>query len=176
MSPVPHTPRPEGSDTPDPVQRVLGADAIHCDLCGAWHHRLFHARVRPLVYIAGPYSHPDPIVNTRNAVQCADVLDEYFHCAPVVPHLSLAWHLIAPQPIEVWYRRDLAVLTYCHALVRLSGESTGADREVDYAHRLSIPVFHVPDDIGSGAFLGWRRVWSPPPTIVAAVTTTEETT
>lgn len=101
--------------------------------------------MKPLVYVAGPYTHPDPILNTRRAVEVADELVA-LGCAVVIPHLSLLWHLISPQPIAEWYQRDLDVMAHCTAVVRFEGVSTGADLEVKTAEALGIPVFYGTDD------------------------------
>lgn len=119
--------------------------------------------MKPLVYVAGPYTRPDPIVNVRRACAVGDMLTSH-GCAVIIPHLSMLWHLVSPQPIETWYERDLDVMRRCDAVVRLSGESTGADQEVEIATESGIPVFSVMDGgrIGSGVlvtseFLAWLR-------------------
>jgi hypothetical protein len=101
--------------------------------------------VKPLVYVAGPYTAPDPILNVQRAVHVADQLDER-GCAVIVPHLSMLWHLVSPADIDTWYRRDLEVLNHCNALVRFDGASTGADREVDHAHKTGLHVFLLRSD------------------------------
>lgn len=97
---------------------------------------------RPLVYVAGPYTSPDPVANTQNTIRIANRLVEEGLITPVVPHLTLLWHLVEPRDLEFWYAYDLALLHRCDAVLRLPGESTGADREVDYAEENNIPVFH----------------------------------
>ena len=97
-----------------------------------------------LVYIAGPYSHPDPVENTHNAVKVADKLLEA-GLVPYIPHLSLLWHAISPKPYETWLAYDIAWLKVCNALLRLPGESSGADKEVVIATDNGIPVF---EDVG----------------------------
>lgn len=114
--------------------------------------------MKPLVYIAGPYAKPDPVLNTREACLVADrVVD--LGAAVIVPHLSLLWHAISPQPVDTWYARDLDVLRHCHALVRIPGESTGADDEVDEACRLGLQIFSWPiAERQLGMFIGrWRQ-------------------
>lgn len=96
---------------------------------------------RPLVYLAGPYSHPDPVENTRRAILTADELHESGLVTCHVPHLTLLWHLLSPHPVEHWYGYDLAVLARCDALLRLAGGSTGADAEMEFAGALCLPVF-----------------------------------
>lgn len=92
--------------------------------------------MKPLVYLAGPYSSPDPVENTHAMIMLATGLVE----TPIVPHLSLAWHLVTPRPIEFWYAYDLEVMARCDYVLRIAGPSTGADAEVKEAERLGIPV------------------------------------
>lgn len=98
----------------------------------------------PLVYLAGPYTHPDPAENVRRTVLLAEQLAESGVMVPYVPHLTHLWHLIAPRPIEFWYAYDLHILQRCDAVLRLEGASEGADNEVVEAFRLGLPVF---DDV-----------------------------
>ncbi len=99
-------------------------------------------RNRPLVYLAGPYSKPDPVENTHRVILEANKLLDDGRVTPHVPHLTHLWHLVSPRPIEFWYEYDLALLVRCDAVLRMPGDSTGADREVDVAEELRIPVFH----------------------------------
>lgn len=94
-----------------------------------------------LVYVAGPYSHPDPIVNVREAVYVAERLMGAPGVTALVPHLSMLWHLVLPKPIEWWYQYDLRLLERCDAVFRFDGDSVGADREVAHAETLGLPVF-----------------------------------
>ena len=82
---------------------------------------------RPLVYLAGPYSHADPVANTHDTIRLAGRIADEGVVTPVVPHLTLLWHLVEPKPIEFWYGYDLATLARCDAVLRLEGASTGAD-------------------------------------------------
>lgn len=93
------------------------------------------------VYIAGPYTKPDPCVNTFNAVQAGQKLLEAGHY-PFVPHLTHFWHTMAPNPYEKWLELDMEWLKVSDCVLRLSGESSGADAEVAEAEALGIPVFH----------------------------------
>jgi hypothetical protein len=116
--------------------------------------------VKPLVYIAGPYTHPDPVLNTRNACLFADELAAA-GAAVIVPHLSLLWHAISPAPVETWYARDLDVLAHCHAVAWLPGESTGADAEVAFAQERGIPVYSTGHDVSKRALLAFIKGWTP---------------
>lgn len=117
---------------------------------------------RPLVYVAGPYTNPDPVLNTRRAIQIGDVLWRK-GAVPLIPHLSIVWHLVCPRPLEDWYEIDLHLLDRCDALLRLWGDSTGANAEVNYAHEAGVPVFLEPG-IGGGVpsvLVGWIELWRP---------------
>ena len=95
-----------------------------------------------LVYLAMPYTHPDPIENTNRAIQAAELLiSKKAGFTPYVPHLSLAWHLVYPHAVSFWYEYDLNILERCDCLLRLGGASEGADREVEYARQMGVPVF-----------------------------------
>jgi hypothetical protein len=95
---------------------------------------------RPLVYIAGPYSQGDQVVNTRAACEAGDrVWDAGY--MPIVPHTSLAWHLASPKPAAHWYEYDLHLLRLCQHLIRLPGDSWGADRECVQAIKWGIKCY-----------------------------------
>jgi len=102
---------------------------------------------RPLVYIAGPYANPDPVANTHSTIRAVDGFVDDGLVTPIVPHLTLLWHLITPRPAEFWYAYDLATLSRCDALFRLHGASTGADNEVAFAESLGIPVFFTVEQL-----------------------------
>jgi uncharacterized protein DUF4406 len=98
------------------------------------------------VYVAGPYSAGDVAVNIRNAYATATQLaDAGF--APFVPHHTHFWHLLFPRPYEEWLKLDLAFLGCCNAVLRLAGESPGADAEVREAQRRGIPVYERLDEL-----------------------------
>lgn len=90
-------------------------------------------RMRPLLYVAGPYTRPDPVENTHRAARVATWIYENTRWVPMLPHITLAWHLITPRPVDFWYDLDLQHMLRCDAIVRLPGASTGADRELAVA-------------------------------------------
>ena len=98
------------------------------------------------VYIAGRYSGGDVARNVRVAMKNADLLIQ-MGFAPYVPHLCHFLHLIAPHDYEVWMAIGLAWLRQCDEILRLPGESPGADREVEVARILEIPVFYSIDKL-----------------------------
>src|SRR5262245_39762275 len=76
---------------------------------------------RPLVYLAGPYTRPDPVENTHTVIRLASELVDEGLVTPVVPHLTLLWHLVSPRPLEFWYEYDVAILGRCDAVFRIVG-------------------------------------------------------
>lgn len=97
------------------------------------------------VYVAGPISN-DTIGSVRRAINVSRALDAG-GCSCYVPHLSVLAEMVAPRDYEDWMELDFAWLKRCDALFRLPGDSPGADREVEEARRLHIPVFVLASDL-----------------------------
>jgi hypothetical protein len=102
---------------------------------------------RAVVYVAGPYTHPDPVSNTRRALEVGTLLLDSGHVAPIVPHLSLFWDLHTPRPYRTWLELDLDLISRCDAVLRTPGISAGADIEVQHATAEGIRVFHHVGDV-----------------------------
>jgi hypothetical protein len=99
------------------------------------------------VYIAGPYSKGDVMLNIREAIFAADWVIAAGNI-PFLPHLTGFWHVISPKPYEKWLELDMAWLRQCDCVIRLPGESSGADGEVAEAKALGLPIFaSVPEFI-----------------------------
>lgn len=98
-------------------------------------------RLLPRIYIAGPYSKGDVEQNVQNAMVAGDLVIEAGG-APLVPHWTHFQHQFRPHDYETWVSIDFSHLVTCDALWRLPGESSGADREVAFAHEHGIPVCH----------------------------------
>ena len=92
------------------------------------------------IYVSGPYS-KHMVDGTRNAILAAEELRKAGYL-PFVPHLSLLWDLVCPSPYEEWIAYDLEWLAKCDYLLRLPGESPGADREVRHARIQGLHVFY----------------------------------
>lgn len=91
------------------------------------------------IYISGPYS-KHMVEGTRNAILAAEKLRKMGHL-PFVPHLSLLWDLVCPSPYNEWINYDLEWLAQCDAILRLPGESNGADIEVQHAIALGKTIY-----------------------------------
>ncbi len=90
--------------------------------------------------------------NLRRAYDAAGIL---LKCEqlPFVPHLYTHIDIIHPQTYEQWMMVTQGFITACHALYRIPGESSGADREVEYALQHHIIVYH-----SMKALLTWANV------------------
>jgi hypothetical protein len=91
------------------------------------------------IYVAGPIS-SDPMGGARRAMEAGAELMAG-GLVPFVPHLSILWEISHPRSYEEWMSWDFAWLSRCDALYRVPGKSSGADREVEFARELGIPVF-----------------------------------
>jgi hypothetical protein len=100
------------------------------------------------IYIAGPYTKGDVAINVRTAFEVANKLADLDY-APYVPHSTHFWHMLFPRPYEYWLKLDNEFLPCCDALLRIPGESSGADKEVLLAISKNIPVFHNIDELVS---------------------------
>jgi hypothetical protein len=102
--------------------------------------------MKPMVYIAGPISLGDKKQNALEALELAEQV--YDHgIVPVVPHLSVFWESerALDWDYEAWMDIDFNMIARCDAVLRMYGESPGADREVDLAFKLQIPIFYDPE-------------------------------
>lgn len=94
------------------------------------------------VYVAGPLTSGDWFQNVRRAIDAAEEITAVTGFQCFVPHLSVTWDLIHHHDHGWWMAWCLEWVGACQVLVRLPGESRGADIEVRTAHELGIPVFH----------------------------------
>lgn len=92
--------------------------------------------------MAGPYTQGDVALNVRRAIEAGNLLLEAGHI-PYIPHLTHFWHLLFPRPYEDWIELDEHWVPLCHALLRLLGDSNGADKEVILARSLQMPIFYA---------------------------------
>jgi hypothetical protein len=93
-----------------------------------------------LVYIAGPYS-SDPEPNVKAAIVAAEEVLQA-GMIPHVPHLSHYWHTIHQEhDWDTWLKIDIEILLRSDAVLRIPGESKGADLEMKTAILKWIPVF-----------------------------------
>jgi hypothetical protein len=93
-----------------------------------------------LIYISGPYSLGNVILNARRAIQIGQEIARRGYNV-FVPHTNLLWDFVDPESHEFYMRQDISVVKRCDAIFRLIGESVGGDAEVALAQSLGIPAF-----------------------------------
>jgi len=92
-----------------------------------------------MIYLAGPITRPDPMANAHTACNIATAMvDAGF--TPFVPQCSIIWQTIQPRPWAWWLEYDFRILANCSLLMRIPGESQGADAEIKEAKRIGVPV------------------------------------
>ena len=100
-------------------------------------------------YIAGPYSGPDVCENVRNAIMTSDLLIDA-GLAPFCPHLMHYQNIITPRSYQEWMSQCFEWISVCNCLIRLPGDSPGADQEVDYAKQCGLRIYyHLHDCIAA---------------------------
>lgn len=97
------------------------------------------------VFIASPYTHGDIQKNLKKQQDAAnELIDLGFVPLPI----SFCYHhLEKPRDYQVWIDLTLEWVKDCDYLLRLPGESNGADGEVAEALKLGIPVFYSIDEL-----------------------------
>ena len=100
------------------------------------------------VYIASPYTLGDVAQNVRFQIDIADILIEDGF-APYVPLNTHFQHMVHPRRYEQWLALDFEWIKSCDYLLRMGGESSGADREVEFALKSGKRVFYSIDELVS---------------------------
>ena len=104
------------------------------------------------IYIAGPYTKGDTAMNVRASIFAQDYIEATLGHMAYNPLLSHFQHLLIPHTdVNYWYEKDILWLKECDAILRLTGESTGADREVEIARELGLKIYHSVFEIPKAA-------------------------
>ncbi len=98
------------------------------------------------VYIASPYTLGDVAVNVKKQMDTASALID-MGVAPYWPVHSHFLHMVYPKSYEKWMEQCFHWLEKSDCVLRLPGESKGADREVQRAKELCIPVFYTLNEV-----------------------------
>jgi hypothetical protein len=104
---------------------------------------------KPLVYIAGPITKPNMIETAHRGISLYMKMIRHGVVVPFCPHLSVFAEFLDPNTIsyKFWLDHDFEVIRHCQALLRMPGESSGADQEIDFANnQAKIPVFYLGED------------------------------
>ncbi len=89
-------------------------------------------KMKKLIYIASPYTAGNQEENVLRQIKAANKIIDAGHI-PIWPLSSHYLHLEQPRPYDDWLDIDIELLSSCDALVRLPGNSNGADIEVNAA-------------------------------------------
>ncbi|MEV8358972.1 DUF4406 domain-containing protein [Microbacterium sp. NPDC076895] len=113
-----------------------------------------------LILIAGPYAsgtNGNPDLMAKNLARLEEAAWPIFEAGHIpmigewvaLPVLSSAGATGPTDPLaaEVMYPTAERLLQHCDAVLRLPGESRGADQDVEIARRRGIPVYHALDEI-----------------------------
>lgn len=94
------------------------------------------------VYVAGPISKGDVFQNIRRGIDMGAELRK-LGFAPFVPHYDYPAYMWRNDvwDYETVLANDFDWIRKCDAILRLPGESAGADREVAFARKHEIPVY-----------------------------------
>lgn len=101
---------------------------------------------RPRVYISGPITRGDREHNFKQADEAQKRL-MLAGFAPLNPMLSMQCSFAWDLPHHLWIECDLPWVEVSDAVLRLPGESVGADQEVSHAIENGIPVFRSIEDL-----------------------------
>ena len=93
------------------------------------------------VYIASPYTQGDTAENVKRQLDAFAVLMDlgYAPFAPLIFHFQ---HITHPRPYDQWMALDMEWVKACDCILRLGGESPGADKEVALAEKLGMKVYY----------------------------------
>ncbi len=98
------------------------------------------------IYIASPYTIGDQNENVRTQMLTFETLHS-FGMMPFAPLWASFQNLVFPHTWEEWLEWCSTWVKSCDCLLRLPGESKGADEEVRVAKMNSIPVYYSIDQV-----------------------------
>ena len=114
-------------------------DKVQCELLYARNIK-GEAMRRTVVYLACPMTKGGFTNNTRNCLRIAQELKVKGY-SPIAPVLTWFWDLVYPESLDDWLQYDFGLIAVSDCVLRLKGESQGADAELVYAVRNDVPIF-----------------------------------
>ena len=98
------------------------------------------------IFISSPYTLGDVGENVRTQHDVfKNLIDLGFN--PFMPLLAHYQHIVHPMGYDDWLKWDLEWIDSCDFVLRLPGESKGADIEVNHAKQNGIPVAYSIDEL-----------------------------
>lgn len=95
-----------------------------------------------VVYLSGPMSQGDRSHNAFLFLRAHETLMDRGY-AVINPGLTYFLPWAGTKPHAAWIAADLPIVERCDLVVRLPGESVGADMEVEHAKKHGIPVLFI---------------------------------
>lgn len=122
--------------------------------------------MKPLIYIASPYTKGDPCINTYCQMKMFNELLDDGIVIPYIPLLSHYLHTAFPRPYKDWINYDLEMLRIFNACLRINAEyapmdykvteSSGADGEEKYFRDHGRPVFYSKEELYDWVKTSWE--------------------
>jgi len=108
--------------------------------------------MRYKVYIASPYTKGDQVENVNIQMDMySELIDlNYLPFAPLYTHYI---HVRNHKSYDTWMAADYHWIETCDILLRLPGESGGADLEVAHAEKMGIPVFYSLEELQNSIYI-----------------------
>jgi hypothetical protein len=101
-----------------------------------------------VAYIASPLTIGDHDENVKNSYVAANDLIDLGYI-PFCPLWHQELNKLVPRSYDDWLDLDFVWLEKCDCVLRLPGESRGAEKEVEKAHQLGLPVFYNIRDLNN---------------------------
>lgn len=105
------------------------------------------------IYIASPYTKGNIDNNVHASLKAAEALIDV-DLVPFCPLLYHYWDRWHHREYEYWASLGLKWLRKCDAVLRLPGDSPGAEMEIERAKSLGIDIFYSFNDL-----ITWRKTW-----------------
>ena len=100
-----------------------------------------------VIYLAGPLEPSGRIDYIRAAVEVAEEILTY-HCSAIIPHtMTVMWGYAYPKSKSTWLALDKAIIAKCDAILRIPGDSEGADEEMRFAKSVGIPIYGTVEEL-----------------------------
>jgi hypothetical protein len=99
------------------------------------------------IFISSPYSNGDQQANMRRQIDAAQALRERGHHALPPLVVGHGWDKVHPATWQEWMEWCLVFLPCCDAVLRLDGESIGADIEERAAKEIGMVVYRRIEDV-----------------------------
>lgn len=98
------------------------------------------------IYVAGPYTNPNPEDNLFKALAVSNKLIN-IGAAPFCPHLFHYYDQIQKRSYDEWLELCFKWVSQCDLFYRIKGKSSGSDKEEALAFELGKPIFKSIDKV-----------------------------